>query len=377
MSDENVYELTLTQNYVCDWSINDAFRELIQNGTDQEIIDESNKFELIYDNQKQELTFRNAKSKLQINSLLLGRSSKSTNDDTVGKFGEGYKIAALVLNRLGKTFTIYNNEKNEVWRSRFKNSSKWREKILAFYVEKHLSQNTGLDIVVGNISDSEYIGIYEVWLGMEDNDDYEKVSTSFGDILTDEDHKGLVYVNKLFVYEDQDLNYGYDFKPQYITLERDRKTCSGWDVQSLTARMISEAVVNGLLPMESVEKLVSKNANDVKHFTYTSYSKNTQKIIEKLVQSFNRQHPEPTSIPVAKQSQIDRVKAFGGNPVPVPYQVAELIEDEIEHRIKTLSLTMLTETLSFKERFTRWLNAYQSQLSEEAIKDLQTIIDKL
>ncbi len=28
------YELTLTPNYVSDWTFNDAIRELIQNGTD-------------------------------------------------------------------------------------------------------------------------------------------------------------------------------------------------------------------------------------------------------------------------------------------------------------------------------------------------------
>ena len=55
--------------------------------------------------------------------ILRNRSSKSTDQDTVGQFGEGYKIAALVLNRLGKTFTIYNNMMNQVWTSKFKNSN--------------------------------------------------------------------------------------------------------------------------------------------------------------------------------------------------------------------------------------------------------------
>lgn len=86
---------------------------------------------------KKTLRLVNQKSVLKINTLLLGRSSKANNEDTVGQFGEGYKIAALVLNRLGKTFTIYNNEKGEIWESRFKNSEKWLEKILAFYVYKH------------------------------------------------------------------------------------------------------------------------------------------------------------------------------------------------------------------------------------------------
>ena len=43
------YELTLTQNYVSDWTFCDAIRELIQNGIDQEIIDNGNEFSVDYD----------------------------------------------------------------------------------------------------------------------------------------------------------------------------------------------------------------------------------------------------------------------------------------------------------------------------------------
>ena len=112
--DVKCYELTLTPNYVSDWTFNDALRELIQNGTDQEVLDKENKFQIIYNGKEKTLRLVNQKSVLKINTLLLGRSSKANNEDTVGQFGEGYKIAALVLNRLGKTFTIYNNEKGEI-----------------------------------------------------------------------------------------------------------------------------------------------------------------------------------------------------------------------------------------------------------------------
>lgn len=100
--DAKCYELTLTPNYVSDWTFNDALRELIQNGTDQEVLDKENKFQIIYNEKEKTLRLVNQKSVLKINTLLLGRSSKANNEDTVGQFGEGYKIAALVLNRLGR-----------------------------------------------------------------------------------------------------------------------------------------------------------------------------------------------------------------------------------------------------------------------------------
>lgn len=102
------YELSLTPNYVSDWTFNDALRELIQNGIDQETIRPDNKFSIDYDEGKEVIRLVNKNAKLKISTLLLGKTNKSNDEDTVGQFGEGYKIAALVLNRLGKTFTIYN-----------------------------------------------------------------------------------------------------------------------------------------------------------------------------------------------------------------------------------------------------------------------------
>lgn len=96
-------------------------------------------------------------------------------DGTKRKSIEGYKIAALVLNRLGKTFTIYNNEKNEVWESRFKNSEKWLEKILCFYVSKRKTDDHGLCIEVGNVTQGEFNDLYKVWLHLDDSDPTEKV----------------------------------------------------------------------------------------------------------------------------------------------------------------------------------------------------------
>lgn len=91
MKDEtaiNSYELTLTPNYVSDWNFNDALRELIQNGTDQEVLDPDNEFQIDYSPKEKVLRLKNRKSVLKINTLLLGRSSKANNEDTVGQFGE-------------------------------------------------------------------------------------------------------------------------------------------------------------------------------------------------------------------------------------------------------------------------------------------------
>ncbi len=379
MENTKCYELTLTPNYVSDWTFNDAIRELIQNGTDQEVLDKENHFSIEYDRKRQVLQLKNSKSVLKINTLLLGRSSKAGNDDTVGQFGEGYKIAALVLNRIGKTFTVLNNEKNEVWESRFKNSEKWLEKILAFYISKRETEDTGLCIEVGNVSWDEYCGLSDVWMKFDEDNHMgmSVVDTSYGEILTDEDYAGKVYVNGLSVNCNADLKYGYNFKPKYIKLERDRKACDSFDAREITCRMIAEGMVNGDIPIDEVNRMVNDDAGDVYNFEYNTYEKDVQKVQEVLLEAFDRQNPQPYSIPVVSQEQSRKIKAYGGNPVVVPSKVAKLLEEEISQRIRELEELPVSNALTLKERFSRWYDIYSGELNDDAAKEIKILIDEM
>ncbi len=375
-NDTICYELTLTTNYVSDWTFNDAIRELIQNGTDQEILDKENKFKVEYNAKEKMLRLINRKSVLKINTLLLGRSNKANNEDTVGQFGEGYKIAALVLNRLGKTFTIYNNEKKEVWKSRFKNSEKWLEKILAFYVSKQDTDEAGLCIEVGNVTKEEFNDLYKVWIDLSGYD-YEKVETEYGEIITDEDYAGEVYVNGLFVDCNSDLRYGYNFKPKYIRLERDRKTCDSWNVEEITSLMIAEAMVKGGIPIEMVRKMVEERVDDVYHFEFNTYQNDVKKVQEMLIESFDSQNPQPYSIPVDSQEDIKKVLAYGGNPVVVPTGVAKLLKNEKDKRIKELMEIPCANIMTLKDKFNRWYDIYSDKLPDGAKAEIRNLIDAM
>lgn len=370
------YELTLTENYVSDWDFYDAIRELIQNGTDQEILDTSNHFDMIYDPGEKVLQFINATSKLQINTLLLGRSSKTNNSDTVGQFGEGYKIAALVLNRIGKTFTIYNNNKNEVWTSKFINSKKWLEKILQFTVTKNETDNKGLVIEIGNVTYWEYEGISDIWLQRyEEKNDVEKIPTMYGEILLNDELSGRIFVNGLSVNSKNEMHYGYNFKPKYIKLERDRRTCDDWEMGYVTTRMICEAVLAGSLSIYEVTKLADMDAKDIYHMSFAYYEENVAKVKELLLQQFDAQYLD--SIPVETQEEYNRVKTYGGKPVIVPQPIARMLKDTMRARIKKLSMENLDDIPTVKEQLERWLNAWFGELPGDAIDEFRNILKKM
>lgn len=376
MQRDNVcYELTLTANYVSDWTFNDAMRELIQNGIDQEVLDAKNKFSMEYDANTKIIRLISPKSKLSVNTLLLGKSSKSNNEDTVGQFGEGYKIAALVLNRLGKTFTIYNNEKKQIWNSRFKNSPKWLEKILAFYVSQYEPTDRGLVIEVGNVEYSEYNGLEDVWINFEDTyDEISKIHTKYGDIITDEYYSGQVFVSGLAIDYGGALDFGYNFKPQYVKLERDRKTCDSWNAKIITSKIISEAMLNGDIEPEVVTKMVEEDTDDVYQMDIIGENGYLKKV---LIEEFDKQNTKPFSIPVGSEEQSKRVRALGGNPVFVQHRVAKIISQEIDNRIEELANTPMSTGLTLHAKFLRWLSVYESNLSSTAISEFKKLLEEL
>jgi len=128
------FELTINPGYVPSWSYWEGLREITQNIIDQESLDpaEFHKF-IIYDSEKGVLLLGNQNSKLDKNSLLLGTTSKN-NSNTIGKWGEGYKLALLVLCRNGVRIEINNG--NEIWIPHIIKSKVYNSEILVIDVSK-------------------------------------------------------------------------------------------------------------------------------------------------------------------------------------------------------------------------------------------------
>ena len=210
-----------------------------------------------------------------------------------------------------------------------------------------------------------------------DDCDYSKAETKYGEIILDEAYAGEVYVNGLFVDCNSDLKYGYNFKPKYIRLERDRKTCDTWNVEDTTSLMIAEAMVKGDIPMEKVRRMVEERADDVYHFEFNAYSDDGKKVQEMLIESFDTQNPQPYSVPVDSQEDIRKVKAYGGNPVVVPAGVAKLLKKEKDKRIKALTEIPCANVMTLKDKFNRWYDVYAEDIRDEARMEIRNLIDEL
>lgn len=223
------YELSLSRNYVSSWGIEEAIRELLQNAKDSSGEDVIN-----IDKCSGTITITNKNTSIPSSTLLLGNTSKKDDLDKIGQFGEGYKLALLVLLRENKEVFIKNGNKN--WTPSFEYSDNFECEVLCITE----TESNGNDLVfeISGFNSSELDKLENEFLGLN-GQAYNSIQTSYGEILTDSDYKGKVFVDGLPVYEDDNFEYGYNFKPCYVTLDRDRKSINIYQLKRLTALSVA------------------------------------------------------------------------------------------------------------------------------------------
>ena len=294
-------ELTLAPTYVPNWTCVDAIRELFQNALDQEAQNPKNKASWEYHYNTHELVISNARSKLEASSLLLGQTSKAGDKSTIGQFGEGYKIATLVLLREGKNVVFYNHGIREVWRPRFVKSRRFGTSILTFFTEKkpvwERVQSADLEIVIEGITPEEYYKEI-VPSNLHLRTDYKVLEeTEYGNVI---DLPGKVFVNGLFVCDYEPYTYGYDFKPENIRLDRDRKMVSDFDLRWMASKMWSTCK-----DTDKVLEMIVDGKADVAFLDSVSYTSSWRDLAAGKFKSVYG----PEAIPVTSQEELDKVPA--------------------------------------------------------------------
>lgn len=309
------YELTIDTGYVRDWAIGEAIRELFQNSIDGEKDNPENESYFHYSTSDNVLTIGNKLSVLSAESLLLGVSSKTDSDETVGQFGEGYKIATMVLLRTGHNVTFYNYGAREVWHTRLKKSRRYGGRLVpTFDIDKKFIwqtvPNRCLEIVIENVTPEEFEIIKSYILKLHD-DIGDTLSTQYGDILLNEKYSGKVFVSGLYVTTNANLRYGYNFLPQYLKLDRDRQSVSDFNLTWMSSKMWIEHLDNQTF----MDDLFSDESSiDIQYIKdMASYIKGAN-LSEKFKEQFIERYGDGV-VPVSTQYDYDFVSTNGGKPV--------------------------------------------------------------
>lgn len=355
-------ELTLAPNYVPNWTLVDAVRELFQNALDQQKQNPDNVASWNYDSENGVLTISNATSMLTASSLLLGQTTKAGDKSTIGQFGEGYKIATLVLLREGKNVVFYNYGAKEIWRPRFVKSRRFGTDILTFFTEKaegfwKKAPSADLIIAVDGISADEYKSIVESNLHLRT--DYEVLEeTEFGDVIN---LPGKVFVNGLYVCDYEPYTYGYNFKPEHIRLDRDRKMVNDFDLRWMASKMWSSCKDS-----EKVMEMVSAGKADVAFIKDVNWFSDWCDIAaDKFFSVYG-----PEAIPVMSQAELEMVPA-GYKGIIVSSSYNELIRGSSSFVMPT---TVGTSPL---DKLQDWFISVKSKLDADDITEFEAIMEYL
>lgn len=318
------YFTNLTTNYCHLWGVWEAIRELIQNGIDEKVVNPENDFLFEYDKEREIIKITNKCSILDRSSLLLGYSSKRDNEDTIGRHGDGYKSALLVLLRLGKNVKIYNYYKKEIWTPILDKSDKYNgESVLFIDIKKHIFKkvpNHNLTWEISGITENEMSLINEKYLGfheIKDNEKYYDQETK-STILLNEKYAGKVYVNGLFVQDvESSFKFGYDIAPKHLTLQRDRIALNVYELKRISAQILFNYTENSEEGAAVVSSLVETNSSDIEDIHYYYYNDSKRNLSAKIKSDFFNDYGE-NAYPVLNEKEASEMRSvFNGKIKPV------------------------------------------------------------
>lgn len=224
-----IIELSLARNYVANWTLVDAIRELIANALDTGNAD-------IYFSGST-LTVQTSSGAIPLEHLLLGSGSKTEDTDTIGQFNEGLKLALLILAREGIKNSITNGD--ETWTPYITKSDTFGIDCLHINIEGYVGdgehESDEVTFILENLPLDVVTSVTARNLCF--HEDLDLIETDNGDIIKDGYMKGQVFCGGVWVCEDSQFDYGYNFNTDILKLDRDRKTVSTFDISYQTKEL--------------------------------------------------------------------------------------------------------------------------------------------
>ena len=239
---QHTFYTSIASSYVPDWGLWEAIRELLQNAMDQDpnyTVEHSN----------DTLTITTHNTKLSRNTLLLGVSNKPTG--SIGKYGEGYKLACLVLLRLGYKVCINTNQ--EQWYPRLDIHSQLNHEVLVFDFVEVSAYSNDITFTV-KIPKEDYESVSDKFVNPKD---YQVIAEHSGNYIfnqSDEQYdlnnlntlksiEPKVYVNGLFVCNlPSQYMFSYSLTPSCIKLDRDRDHVREFELQEQVCKILESSL---------------------------------------------------------------------------------------------------------------------------------------
>lgn len=326
-------ELPISLNYVPAWGLYEALRELFQNALDRnkKAVEDGKPYNIIYKYypDHKTLLIGNENTNIDNSTLILGNTDKATDKTKIGQYGEGYKLALIVLLRAGYDVKIYNGF--QLWEPAITYSKKFSCDILTIYQDGRNHKYHDLVFAIHGLKQKDMEAYKHFNLNLQKP--YKADNTSIGELLYNEEHKGRIFVEGLHICDmaNGDFYYGYNFKAGVIALDRDRKKLSTVDVAWESKKIFAE-----LTPEDDdkIIELLRKEAKDIEY--YIEYGTNTDAIKRIGAQAYATFKDEYGQgyVPVGDYGKEDYLRRIYENVKTkhVPKKLAEAMEASEEYK---------------------------------------------
>jgi hypothetical protein len=233
---------TMTADYRSNWNAIDAIREIVQNCLDNR--QNASTYVLKDDGT---VSIETTDFILPLSTLALGESEKP--DGAIGGFGEGLKLALMILEREGCNIKVTTGDK--ILNPSFEMSDTVERETFCINIIEDQEYFDGLRFEF-NIN-PDYIEELKAKVNVFSNDILPLPNRDSVDIV--EHMPGVVMVNGLYVCEELKFRYGYNFAPGKLELGCDRQIAStfgmAWETSKVWADRVNESNADEVLNMIS------------------------------------------------------------------------------------------------------------------------------
>lgn len=347
-------ELTLNPGYVHTWDVWCALRELLQNAADGVI--DGFPMVVTYNPQAKLLRIANKGCRLTRDTLLLGVSSKRSGEYR-GMFGEGYKLALLVLTRLGHDVTVRTHD--EYWKpSLVKSDTFDGAEVLRISTRPATTEFDGVRFDVRGVEPLDYETAKQRCLFLQDDAAAQRNTST---MLTGENAVNTIYARGIYVSTSADnFRFGYDLHDD-IRVDRDRKMADTGLVRLAVGRVLVNEFRAGNLSAAAVAELASTTPTTGEARALVEaccYDYEGRDLVAAVANAFVAQHGTEAT-PVLTDSEYAMAEQCGLRPVRVTKEYQTLLELELGRlnvRVERVSLSPSTvyqlDQLSSTERAT-------------------------
>lgn len=313
-------ELTLNPEYVRDWNVWEAIREFLQNALDSQDLGYESSITYVTNTKQPQLRIITEGITIDRDTLLLGTTSKAGRSDQRGEFGEGMKLACLVLTRNGLGVRIKSGD--EQWMPRIAHSKNFNSDLLVVDTAPCVYRNRVQVDIIG-LNEEDWKTIQKRILHLNKPKDNEIIHAGENKILIGERFINQLYVKGIFVGKlPGNYFYGYDLSD--VSLDRDRRLADPWDLKYAIHRALAKA--SNDIPVIDLMTIMNGEFEESNAVAANAYS--SSNLSKKILEEFQKQHGE-NAIAVSDTAQSIEAKHYGFDAVVVSKGMKTLIELEI------------------------------------------------